>query len=489
VAEAARQAEICMNGSEQSLAKAIRANSERLGLCGQLEHASRSCEDSHREVSSFRSTATGARARAASVDRDECPPAREQSTMQRTLFGVERLFGLLEEIPANGLFCVRIHGSLGEEQLRGAIDKLQRRHPLLRARLIRDHGEVVFTTEGTPRIPLQVIQDDGDGRTWLRVAPVEYLRVIDTEQGPLVRFVMVCHPLRDTVDLIMIAHHVVGDGASAILAVRDILAFIEHPEREVEPLPMLPPLGEMLPEHLTAPAPFPPAPSLPTGLAPPPSTGLDITPASLPPEVTRALAARCKRHGVTVHSAICAALANRIAIGKGKPRVVISCPVNLRPRLRQDAGDACGLFMMMVDVGLDVSSSPSLWELARQFHAAFDDCKTDDRLFGAMVALDALLRPITNEQDLFRIMPPHQRNHDIAVSNLGKLPIPTRHGNLVIESMHGVACAPGEVIVIVFTIDDTMYFTLSARDLPSAEVASAKQMFFEAMNALTRSSS
>lgn len=409
--------------------------------------------------------------------------------MQRSLFGVERLLGLTRQIAANGATCMRIRGSLGVAQLRAAIDALQRRHPLLRARLIRDHGELVFTTEGTPRIPLQVIEDDGDGATWLRVVPVEYLRVFDTEQGPLIRFVMVQHPRGDTVDLILIAHHVIGDGASTILAMRDILACVEHPERDVGLLPMHPPLGALLPDHPTPPAPPPPAPSLPPGLAPPPSTGLDITPASLPPEATRALAARCKQHGVTVHSAICAALANQIAIlGNETSRVVISCPVNLRPRLREDVGDAFGLFMTAVDVGLDVSSSPSLWELARRFHAAFAGCMTDERLFGSMVALDALLRPITNEQDLFRILPPHQRMHDIAISNMGRFPIPTRYGNLVIESMHGVACAPGEVVVIVFTIDDTMYFTMSARDLPGAALARAKQTLSEALNALTRSS-
>jgi hypothetical protein len=123
--------------------------------------------------------------------------------MQRTLFGLERVYWLVsKEIAANSFLCVRIRGSLGEEQLRGAIDKLQRRHPLLRARLIRDQGEAVFTTEGAPRIPLQVTQDDGDGRSWLRASAVESLRLIDTEQGPLIRFVMVCHPLRETVDLI-----------------------------------------------------------------------------------------------------------------------------------------------------------------------------------------------------------------------------------------------------------------------------------------------
>lgn len=408
----------------------------------------------------------------------------ERAPSRRALFGLERLMWLVpSEIPVNGACRFRVRGPLPEARLRAGIDELQRRHPLLRSRLTREQGEAVFTTSEFRSIPVRVI-GRADKDMWRRLAETELLECLEVESGPLMRIVILRLAEADATDILMIVHHAIMDAVASTLVIRDLLLFVAGSEELLVPLPMLPPLPELLVEGEDTPRPCIPAPNpspvIPLQQASAPT--FKIREVTLEPELTRGIIAACTRRKVTVHSLLCASFAQQIARSRGeRPNVIISCPVNLRPRLRVDVGDAVGLYMTMVDVLLESGSSSSVWSFARAFQARLRE-RSGPTAVDSLFALDSMLKSLTRGRELPIPLP----RHDLSVSNLGQIPIPTRYGDLELESLHGLSCAPGEAVVFVVSVQGRMCLTLGTREMPSAAVAEAQRVFFATLDDLSR---
>jgi hypothetical protein len=77
---------------------------------------------------------------------------------------------------------------------------------------------------------------------WKRVVKSEWRRPFSVEIGPLFRVSLVRSPGRS--DLIVTGHHVVCDGTSLTYLIRDIMAQLADPEREIEALAPPPPIDE-----------------------------------------------------------------------------------------------------------------------------------------------------------------------------------------------------------------------------------------------------
>ena len=62
-----------------------------------------------------------------------------------------------EHFPFNAVIVLRISSGPSEETLRTVLEYLQRRHPLLGVHIHKEKKRYFFVSEGTPEIPLKVM--------------------------------------------------------------------------------------------------------------------------------------------------------------------------------------------------------------------------------------------------------------------------------------------------------------------------------------------
>jgi len=411
--------------------------------------------------------------------------------MERPLSGVERMMYLAsEQISANGFTCARIRGPLDEAKLRASLDRLPRKHRLLSARVLRKEGVLTFTTEAAPPIPLRVIADDGSGQSFVEVAAAELVAQRDRTSEPPTRFTLVRHRDNERADLVITVDHTIADGTACLYAIRDLLMSHESPEMTIDPAP-LPPLVT----HLF------PAPILDEGpsLMPPPNerpqsrSMLDVStsdtlvvPTKLASEPMRALARRCRERGVTVHAAVCASFGESIAaLSENKTKVLLSSPVSYRHRLDPPARDAVSCSVAFAQLHVELSPPKSFWEQAHAVQQQLLEWKTDQKLFASASAIEEMSQAERDDSRFLERVRQDGPSHDISISNLGRQPIPSRYGDLTIEAIHGAACLPGEIVVALYTLDETMHITWVTRGLSSAANDAARRMVASALSRLS----
>jgi hypothetical protein len=105
-------------------------------------------------------------------------------------------------------------------------------------------------------------------------------------------------------------------------------------------------------------------------------------------EQTSALRARCRREGVSVHAALCAAFSSAFP--------AIHTPVSLRSFLARPVGEAVGLFVGAAEVKLAYHDALGFWSNARRFRRKLSRQLRDPfgvfRLFSKAVPLELVQR-------------------------------------------------------------------------------------------------
>lgn len=282
-----------------------------------------------------------------------------------------------------------IRGALAEMQLSAALRCLERRHPLLTARIARVENDwSLVPGEGQP-IPLRTL--DGTADTVHEVLEASLCHRVWDDRGPRAELVWVrLEPERST--LLLVLHHVVSDGSSGILAMRDLLALLDHPvDAAIEAVPApaqdsyFPALFESIKERflLSAAQGMRPAEGpRPFRLrreeqAPLAERRAVVTRVQLTQSESHELLLQARRLGATVHGAVCAAFSLAIAAEPGAtPLQRLSHPVSLRRYLRQyfpetqPIGDAVGYYVSGVDTEHQVEPTSDLVELAREISLA-----------------------------------------------------------------------------------------------------------------------
>jgi len=128
-----------------------------------------------------------------------------------------------------------LDGGPSLERLRDALAVLQRRHALLRVRIVERGGQLWYEPLGRPLppIPLRAVERTVEER-WREVAEEELNTRIGSADGPLVRCSYVARggdqgdsAAKDRRELILAFHHAIMDGASGLTLVEELLALCD----------------------------------------------------------------------------------------------------------------------------------------------------------------------------------------------------------------------------------------------------------------------
>ncbi|MBN7135711.1 hypothetical protein A7A76_13340 [Lysobacter enzymogenes] len=374
--------------------------------------------------------------------------------MKRKMMLCERVMYVDRDSTFTIVQAARVRGALDERRLRDALDRVQRKHPMLRCS-VEDGDPPTMVLEDDPQpIPLRITERI-DGEEWQRQSHIERETRFDTARAPLMRLTWVRgrDAQGEVGELVLACHHVICDGMSMLTLLREILALCADPALDIGTHTGFNALEDILPAQALSDRrvrrsaawkalAFRLFFSLRRRRKPVPQGEFFVLHWKLSREDTAALAARAKAEGVTVFAAMSVAfsLAFRTVKGAAATGKIFS-PVDIRKFLTLIRPDQLFAAAPGTIVQLDTELAPdnvddaAFWEQARVFksrlnqkverisrnvHEYFIGLEMMHSIFGQFVA--------ERRSDLDKF--------DTTISNIGRIDIPQDYPGFRLETVY-----------------------------------------------------
>ncbi|MBS1659921.1 MAG: hypothetical protein JST68_02590 [Bacteroidetes bacterium] len=364
--------------------------------------------------------------------------------MKRRLFFLERILYGDGTQPFNGVFVLKIKGRLERGRMIGALERIQMKYALLRARVEKDERGVPWFVvhEDVPPVPIQIIEREGD-EDWIKESCRQWAEPFQGWKGPLLRIAWLRG--EDVSDLVMAFHHCCCDGGSAMALMRDLLFLLDQPEGEIGGTVDLVTMAELLPKGRGMKA-RGISKLIRLGL----SAGAFLTPTrgkklilrsadylvhwKLSPGLTAAVFHYCKYSKVTVNTLLCVAALQAFKEVRGaRAHQVVTCPVDIRryhPGIGRDE-----LFAFGLAVTLSLKRKEG-----RDFGRLVKDAQ--EIMTGKLGKLNAYEFLSTMEHThpavgaMIKVLTYGKPGNDLMFSNMGRLDLPERYSSFEIETIY-----------------------------------------------------
>ena len=415
--------------------------------------------------------------------------------MRRKLLFFERLMYVDGQTPVNCLMTARLRGSLSHEALRQALDKVQARHPLLRA-TVDDRGKhPCFVFSSTPRrIPMRIVERCSD-EDWRAEVAAEWKTPFRMDSEPMLRLVWVRS--EEISELLLVGHHCICDGASLIAIFREILRVADRPDVVLDSYSPFVSLGDLIPEDVLSDWKMTIKASLKAALfrvfaltiknvlsAPTGEHYLIYWKGD--PETSRALSSRCRAEGTTPYAAMCVAFMEAFCQVEGSGfKNKMMCPVNIRRFVQNLDASEMFNYAPAIALALDRDTQADFWTLAKRFKQLMS--RKIDRLdaFEHLIAAEHLHASVPK---LVSLLLQSSGSYDFAFSNVGRLEIADTYTTFRLEEVLGVTVAlpwknSTTLVTTQFRGEIDLAFVANDRFLPHAKGLAIKE---KAIEMLTR---
>jgi NRPS condensation-like uncharacterized protein len=369
--------------------------------------------------------------------------------MIRKLLLPERLMLGDGATPFNGVFAIRLNGTVYPENLRHALSVVQAKHPLLRAAIAYEKtGRPYYTIpEVYQTIPL-IIKERTTSIDWQQEVKDAWATVFDIENGPLLKVIWVKG--EEQSELLLVFHHCMCDGGGGLTLVREILAVIDDPDLDIGIQTSFTTLEDIVPAELLTGTRHILKAKL-KGLL---IQGILRTISSfintrhkqtsrrendyllhwkLDREVSTALIQQCNANEVTVNTALSVAFLLAFTKVKGKNALKkITCPVDIRkfvPEIRKDV-----IFSFGLSLDLSISNAPDLsfWERARALQAIASQKIKQMNPYDFMLPFEHAHGSIRHMQKFLTYGKPV---YDLMFSNMGKLDVKDSYQSFEVDTI------------------------------------------------------
>ncbi|HWK03484.1 MAG TPA: condensation domain-containing protein [Puia sp.] len=419
--------------------------------------------------------------------------------MKRKLFFLERFIYGDGHLPFNAVLTVKINGSPSLENLQQALTKVQARHPLLRSRIVKDKRDFPWftTVDQPPAIPVNIVNRTSDD-DWLLQSRHEWVTPFDMDQGPLIRMVWLQSP--SVSDLLMVFHHSICNGGSAVCLMQEILSLWDRPNlctgKEMD---------FITPEKLLAGITVDRATRRKARLqslmalmilsirsafinrknGPSLSRGKDYAINwKLDKAASSALFDFCRDLNITVNTALCAAFLTAFQSVRGSDKYdKITCPVDIRKYLPALQKDDLFAFAMAITLPMEENKEESIWDRAVKMQK--DASEKMGKLNAAeylvpMEYAHATLRPLLK---LLRYSKP---GFGLLFSNMGRLEINKQYDTFEVGTVYSptvIGPFGDPTGIVTTTFDGKMDFCfLSNEDcVPYADALTIRQKAMESL--------
>lgn len=358
----------------------------------------------------------------------------------RTLGAFEKTFWLLDQIDSKDFaLAAEINGVAAEETWKQAIKEAQERHPNLSVRIIMDeYSRPKLNAVAGVEIPFRILNNVDENFRWEQEVEKELAIRFDTTQAPLVRIVLVQKALSSV--LIVVAHHAIADGTAVSYLIRDLLRAVTGKKLVAMPAQISNDetlgLAEDLPKSFRD--------TLPTLEERKTLFSPKIETLRLNPELTQKVISKAKLEGTTVHGALCAAAlisGRKLRKEWAERKIEMISPICSRKALKLD--DNFGLNITTHPVYFEDEQHLPFWELARLAKAGLAGTDNLDHVRNYLEFFRQLAFDMPNISEMLGVLK-EAFNHEIMVTNIGKLKFETDFGTLQLKSLYGPLVRSGK---------------------------------------------
>ncbi|NES05924.1 MAG: hypothetical protein F6K22_25820 [Okeania sp. SIO2F4] len=391
-------------------------------------------------------------------------------TNNRPLFSIEKGWEVVQR-EVNTLHIVvigKITGFLDPEVLRRSLLLVQRRHPRLNSHIVGPLDNLMFKTEGTEKIPLEIVLNP-EPEYWLTIVSNELNGKFESRKV-LIKAILLKPSEESTTNyLITKVHHSVADGICAVHLHSEILNFyqkIVSNSQISQVIQLAPPpcMEEIISDYTIKnnaelSKSNQPIDTIPIEkYVPHQERTCGFIQKQLNPSLTQQLIQRCKQEKLTVQGAISSAM--MLALAKNlEPKdrdFYFSCffPVEMRRKVNYPVGDEqMGILISALTCFYTVNQKMPFWELAKQATEQIKERIKTPEIYNSVFSFCQALEDYLDH--------PEKTTHSILISNIGKVKIPSEYGDLKLEE---ISFAPAITIfgnifdVNVSTFQEKMFF-------------------------------
>nr|WP_294872048.1 condensation domain-containing protein [uncultured Pedobacter sp.] len=363
--------------------------------------------------------------------------------MKRKLLFAERMLHGNGEAPFNAVIPIKLKGSFEIEGLRYALRKLQEKHPFLNAFVMDDQKSrpwFVVSEKIELQIPLRIVTRTTDD-DWKTESMNEWATLFDTRSGPLMRLVWIKG--EEFSEFIMVIHHCLCDGGSAMAILAELLLLIDDGSVEIGKEDPILRIEDIIPVSVLNNKKKIIKAKLIGGVA---NLFLWLVPVKkklierkrdymihwkLDKELSERLIHKCKSEGVTVNTALCVAVLNAFKeVRKENFHNKISLPVDIRrfaPKIKRDNIFAFGL-MLVVSADKDLG----FFADAKRMQEDIDKKTAKLDPYETIMMMEESHSSLNNFTNFLKY---GKSSNDCMFSNLGRVDIPYLYKNFAVETI------------------------------------------------------
>jgi Condensation domain len=352
-----------------------------------------------------------------------------------------------------------IHSEIHREELQRALEKAQRRHPLLNVKIALDESQNPWFRKDSAEIPIRMIERE-DSEQWKREVEIELRKPFNSGKAPLIRVGLIQGNC--TSEVILTCDHTISDGKSVLFLLKDILQYIGAPDQPVIPLPARQSYEKILAQDKSGGTIYSKLLAPKTRSELPENSQPRLHAWSLSELQTTTIIDRCRNAETSVHTAICAAFLlslSELQDANKAPKCLT--PIDIRRMI--GVADDFGYYFTAVVTNHSITPNLSIWDLARSVSSQLDQKMAPSSIFASLPELEAFLSTSPSHAEVVSMLD-LVNDHDILISNLGRVDIPEEYGELKLTGIYGpslMSHMEKELVVGVMTFADRMTLCLT----------------------------
>lgn len=410
--------------------------------------------------------------------------------IRRNLMMVERIMYVDPETPVNCVFTAKIKGNIPEENFKAALEKIQQKHPLLRTRIDNSSEKYPFFIEekDIESIPIRIVERKTD-EDWLQESEKEWFRLFKDEKKPLAQLVWIKG--QNVSEILWVLPHCICDGTSLVTMMTELLALLDDPALELQPYEVFSSVDDFLPldfdmKRKKRKARF----YLMMGRlfflmqrkSKIRNLGKNyVVHWKLSSDTTAQITEKSKAHGVSVHALFCSSFMQAFQEIQGKQaKGKVISPVDVRhfiPEIRQDHVFA---FAPTVELSLKKGST-DLLDNARQIKKDLVG-KIEKMEARELLWMGEQMHPVAER--MISMMKSSKGGHDVTLSNMGRINIPSDYKNFKVETVISPTVAfpwLNSNTLVATTYNQQMDFTFMSNEhfLPKEDAVTIKNKAIE----------
>jgi NRPS condensation-like uncharacterized protein len=410
--------------------------------------------------------------------------------MKRKLMMVERIMYVDSATPVNCVFTVRIKGRIDKGDVRSALVKIQKKHPLLRVKI--DH-----TTENYPffveekeiqPIPFHVVERKTEN-DWLNESKNQWYHLFQDDKKPLAKVIWIRG--EETSEILWVMPHCICDGTTGVTLMREILALLDDPSTQLDSYQAFNSADDFLPADfnlkkkkrkarfflMMAKLFF-----LIQGKSENRNLGENYAiHRKLDAVVSKKITEKCKANGISVHALLCSAFMQafkEIQGNQSKGKVI--SPVDVRHFIPEIKQDHIFAFAPTVELSLKKGTN-NLIDHAKHIKKDLVE-KIEKTQARELLWMGENMHPVVER--MISMLKSSKGGHDITLSNMGRIDIPSKYRNFTLETIFSPTVAfpwLNSNTLVVTTYNQEMDFTFMSNEnfLPKEEAVKIKNKAIE----------